>query len=419
MSAKFAPTYPIPIRYIQTKTADMLFWDVVYFLLAHRGRRQPDGAVTVESSDKELLALSSISPAALKKLRNSLHDEPEPYRIHLIDGGMENHIRYYDLEHPNYNKAVHKKAIQKPQSYVHLHWLSQIRQSSQSRFPFAILNVLFQSASNSLTFTQICEKTRKRDKNGRPARILYDEVGIGLNLLLQMGLVFVGDEDVYQINMQRFMQLPTYDQSRQHPAIQQALHSPDYTTQQIDFALQLVHWGHFNIDTYFFRILSVLRYAPPDTESIYLSTMKGCVRRHAEATVRWKYWRERSHAEIQRRNTQVCGPKTIIHLDKLNVWPHHLTYPQTAGKRPTSGKLLAWLNNPYNLPFSGEIICRLMFNGHQLIQFVYTFADGNPKRLILPQYVLSAALVEYVCHITIEEALPDISLELALEISLT
>jgi hypothetical protein len=297
--------YPIPIRFLYGTTAEINFWDVVYFH-AHVG------AGSFDTSSKELVEQMGLSRQLIGRLRRQAVEQGELTEdVSWISGHR------FILRVPAFDRLT-KGIVWKPLGYVRNGWHHVVTPA----IPKRVLNLYLQQPRQRvyrLDPGYIAAKCKRRFPYGGTqavAPLNSGDVGKALQLLVRLGLL-VPDGDGLRIDWATFNHpapaagLP-FDapDPREHPLFRQAAAADPGRAER---ALELLNTGRYDAETHFTDIFRDLAYVRGDDFPL-LKAKVYRRRNRPPGPNRWRNtWRAFQY-ELKRRVAEVQTPKRLLSL---------------------------------------------------------------------------------------------------------
>lgn len=339
-------TYRAPMRYLNGRAADMVFWDAVYWLLECHGRSDPAGGRRVEVDNRRLIDLTGLSKRQITTQRNVAAAEPPPYRL-LAEDGSEPWS--YVLVLPAYREALARHVIHKPVGLVeHGWWPHLYRLSRNSRLPLAVVNRLLWRpwGDQTMTVEELRQRCRRPDRKTPPDTA---EVFAALELLQQQQVVERLDAERFGLRPAVFERPPAVAAAPAPPPAGLPPAVAALQREQPELAALLVQtaeMGRFALADHAEEMARDLPYVRSAAERALL-LKKAQRERHAPPSPqRWRvFWRAFCRSR-DRKQRSLSGPRLRIDLGVPATRPHGVPLPALTGCRVHWARLSVRLDDP-------------------------------------------------------------------------
>jgi hypothetical protein len=327
--------YAAPIRFQYGTAAEINFWDVVYFSCY-------GGGGSFDTSTRELVEHTGLSRQMVGRLRRQAVD-----RGALIEDVSWVSGHRFVLQIPGFDPSV-KGMIWKPLGYVANGWHHVVTPA----IPKRVLNLYLQQPRQRvyrLDPAYVAAKCRRRfpyERSRAVAPLNLADVGKALRLLVRLGL-FLPDGDGFCVDWATFnrpapAEVPSYEEPdlRRHPLFREAA---GVDPGRAELALELFDTGRYTIEQIERHFSEIFR------DLIYVRTgdyalLKAKVYRHRNRPPgpnRWRNTWKAFQVELERRVTEIRGPKGVLDLAESTSPVCVLTLDPARGAGGEPDRLLA------------------------------------------------------------------------------
>lgn len=357
------PVYGVPVRFLNGRLADMLFWDAVFYLLAVRGEWNEQGHHFVETTHAEMAALTGLTHRTLRQKLDLALANPDPYRLHEEDGIIAHGriLKFRQWRELN----SREKIILKPAGFMNNGWAWVLSQpypgeSKTARFPLAILNrLLMKPPGRATTRAELIQRTRQPGRKKLPDT---GDVNQALAHLLALRLIEQTEPEEFQVCREQFA-IPAQRIWQQVARSLLSSPEPDKVQQarQLDApraaqALRLAELGQFDLDRHFNEIFYDLSRFRLETDLPHLEYVVYRNRRKPAAADRWQNCIIAFERRLAQQSGQVASEKVTFDLRAAPAQTLKLALPPDE-RQLRWGKLVIWYEDR-RFAFSGQPVTR-------------------------------------------------------------
>lgn len=405
--------YRVPVRYLNGNSADMLFWDAVYYLFECHGWTDPRRQRHVETNNQQLMTLTGLSRRQINHQRNTIFTQPAPYRLYEEESSEP---WAYTFVLPDYEEVLRQDVIHKPVGLLEHGWLAHLYAiSGNSRFPIIILNRFLArpQGRRELTVPELRQRCQHPERRTLPDT---SQIYAGLELLVAWSLVSRLDETTYRLNADRLAVAPAAEEPPAPPPIEPpVLQAARQATPELAaYVAELADLGRFDLAAHAADMLRDVAYLRSPIEQ---DLLRQKVKRHRTAPPSPQRWRELWRGFCQsrtRRSERRAGRKHNLPFDEQAAHDVALVAPDMAACRLQWARLVLWLDDPdYILRDAASIDVQLSAAGRVLWQRPLTAEHEVMRhdltalfaRVTAPQLRLRAAAAAPLPRVTLSAQL--------------